>query len=120
VRLLANENFPVETVRELRDHGHDVLWIHSEAPGSPDPDVLDRARQEGRILVTFDKDFGELAFRLGLVSSRGVILFRVRQISPSYVTRLVVAALESRDDWEGHYSVIDEGHIRMVEMPSGA
>ena len=59
MRLLADENIPGDAVAALRATGHDVAWIRIEAPGSPDQDVLSRAQQEGRILLTFDKDFGE-------------------------------------------------------------
>ena len=45
--------------------GHDVAWIRVDAPGSSDRQVLQRALDQGRVLTTFDKDFGELAFRAG-------------------------------------------------------
>jgi predicted nuclease of predicted toxin-antitoxin system len=61
VRLLANENFPGDAVAALRRLGHDVAWVRTDAPGSKDPEVLQRAVQEERVLVTLDKDFGELA-----------------------------------------------------------
>jgi hypothetical protein len=63
MRILADENFPGDAVTALRERGHDVAWIRMDAPGSSDPAVVRRARDEGRLLVTFDKDFGELAFR---------------------------------------------------------
>ena len=78
MRILANENFPGEAVDALRREGHDVVWIRTEAPGSSDKEVLQRAQSELRILVTFDKDFGELAFHLGLPASNGIILFRIQ------------------------------------------
>ena len=62
MRFLANENFPQDAITALRQEKHDVVWIRTDAPGSGDEDVLVRARRESRILVTFDKDFGELAF----------------------------------------------------------
>jgi predicted nuclease of predicted toxin-antitoxin system len=59
VRFLADENVPASTVRALTDAGHDVIWVRISAPGSSDNDVLAQAAREGRILLTFDKDFGE-------------------------------------------------------------
>ncbi len=76
MRLLANENFPGPAVHALRAAGHDVLWARTEMAGQDDPAILLRAQQEQRILLTFDKDFGDLAFRSGLPSDCGVILFR--------------------------------------------
>ena len=65
-RLLADENVPGPAVTALREYGHDVVWMHEEALGTPDPEVLARAQLERRVVVTFDKDFGELAFRAGM------------------------------------------------------
>jgi len=59
MRFLANENFPGPAVTALRAAGHDVVWIRTAAPGSTDRDVLAQAAREERILLTFDKDFGE-------------------------------------------------------------
>jgi predicted nuclease of predicted toxin-antitoxin system len=116
--VLANENFPGEAVKALRARGHDVAWVRTDAPGSTDQDVLARAVSEGRILVTFDKDFGELAFRAGLPASSGVVLFRISPASPSYVAQTAVAVLESRTDWAGRFSVIEEDRVRMTPLPS--
>jgi predicted nuclease of predicted toxin-antitoxin system len=71
MRILANENFPALAIEALRAHGHDVVWMHTDAPGSKDRDVIQRAESENRVLLTFDKDFGELAFRLKLPASSG-------------------------------------------------
>jgi predicted nuclease of predicted toxin-antitoxin system len=59
VRFLANENFPLVAVEALRQQGHDILWIRIEAPGSRDVTVLEMAQAESRIVLTFDRDFGE-------------------------------------------------------------
>jgi hypothetical protein len=73
MRFLANENFPGAAVKALVAAGHDVVWVRIAAPGTTDPDVLAWAAREERILLTFDKDFGELArdrrCRVPLVSS---------------------------------------------------
>ena len=66
--------------------------------------------------MTFDKDFGELAFVRGLRASPGVILFRIRRRSAAFVTRIVVTAIESRADWVGNFSVVEEGQIRMTPL----
>lgn len=118
MRLLANENFPGDAVEALRRRGHDVAWIRTEAPGSTDQQILARAETEARILVTFDKDFGELAFRARLPITSGVILFRISVLSPEHVARVAVNVLESRSDWHGHFSVIEDTRVRMTRLPS--
>ena len=117
MRLLANENFPLDAVEALRTEGHDVAWIREDARGSQDEQMLARAQQEDRILVTFDKDFGELAFRSRLPSSSGVILFRISTPSSRYIAQVAVQALASRTDWAGHFSVVEDQRIRMTPLP---
>lgn len=117
MRLLADENFPAEAVRTLRERGHDVAWVREDAPGSSDRRVLGRAQREGRILLTFDKDFGELAFYAGLPAVCGVILLRIATPSAAHVARVVAAVLESRSDWTGHFSVVEDDRVRMLPLP---
>src|SRR3990172_7966027 len=114
MRILANENFPGDAVNALRNQGHDVAWVRTDAPGTSDAEVLAHAQRENRIVVTFDKDFGELAFRARLPASSGIILFRISAPSPAHVARVAVAALESRTDWAGHFTVVEDSRIRMT------
>jgi len=74
MRFLANENFPGAAVAALDAAGHDVVWVRIAAPGTTDSDVLAWAAREGRILLTFDKDFGELARGSALSPRCGVVL----------------------------------------------
>ena len=117
LRILADEDVPGEAVTALREQGHDVAWMVTAAPGSGDPEVLLRAQAEARVLMTFDKDFGELAFRYGLPASSGVILFRVKTQSSARATALVIGAMQARSDWAGHFSVVEEDRIRMRPLP---
>ena len=113
MRFLANENFPLDAVEALRKQGHDVVWIRTESPGIADPEVLSRAQAEDRILLTFDKDFGELAFRTKLSAFSGIILFRITAPSSTVAAQKVVTAIALRDNWAGHFSVVEDEKIRM-------
>lgn len=117
MRILANENFPRDAVVALRQRGHDVAWIRTDAPGSSDKQVLARAQAEDRILITFDKDFGELAFRARLPASSGIILFRISTPSSTYIAQVATAVLDSRTDWAGHFAVTEDDRIRMTPLP---
>jgi predicted nuclease of predicted toxin-antitoxin system len=119
VRILADENVPGDAVRALERKGHDVAWVAANSPGIDDTEVLELARDEGRVLITFDKDFGELAFRRGLAPPQGIILVRISLTAPEYVSNLILTALESRSDWTGHFSVLEDDHVRMTPLPSG-
>ena len=96
---------------------HDVLWCRSDMAGAKDRDVLARGVAENRILVTFDKDFGELVFHSGLPASSGIILFRIPMASPAYVAQKVLDVLESRSDWAGTFSVVEQDRLRMIRLP---
>lgn len=98
-RFLADENFLGDAVTALREAGHDIVWIRTDAPGSTDRQVLTRAVAERRILLTFDKDFGDLAYRCRLPATCGIVLFRISLPSPSIAVHLIKTILQSRNDW---------------------
>jgi predicted nuclease of predicted toxin-antitoxin system len=70
--FLANENFPLPSVRLLRQAGYDVASVTEDSPGIEDSEVLTRAANEQRVVITFDRDYGELIYRLRLPSPTGV------------------------------------------------
>jgi predicted nuclease of predicted toxin-antitoxin system len=82
MRFLANENFPGTAVAALIAAGHDVVWVRNTAPGMSDQDVLAWATRDERTLLTFDKDFGELARASALPSTCGVVLLRMPMLNP--------------------------------------
>jgi len=113
MRFLANENIPGTAVAALIAAGHDVAWVRNMAPGMSDPDVLAWAKRDERTLLTFDKDFGELARASALPATCGVVLFRMPMPGPGDIGRRLSKLIVSRDDWAGHFSVIEPGRIRM-------
>jgi predicted nuclease of predicted toxin-antitoxin system len=116
VRFLANENFPGDAVTALAAGGHDVAWVRTSAPGMSDAEVLALATREGRVLLTFDKDFGDLARRASLAPNCGVILFRMPMPKPGEVGQQLAKLITARDDWPGHFSVIEPGRVRMRQL----
>lgn len=116
MRFLADENLPAEAVKALRAAGNDVIWIGSDAPGSSDAEVLARAAREQRILLTFDKDFGELARASPLLAECGVILLRIPMPRPDGAGQQLAALIMARDDWAAHFSVIEPGRVRMRRL----
>ena len=82
MRILADENVPGPVVSGLRGAGHDVVWVKEAMPGARDREVLECGRVDARLLVTYDKDFGELAVRSGLPPKSGIVLFRLGGPNP--------------------------------------
>ena len=113
MRFLADENFPGAAVAALEAAGHDVVWVRVSAPGIADADVLAKAQDEGRILLTFDKDFGELVANATVAEPCGIILFRIPPPRSEDATRRLATVLSSRQDWAEHFSVVEAGRVRM-------
>jgi predicted nuclease of predicted toxin-antitoxin system len=113
MRFLADENFPGGAVAALVAAGHDVVSIRTAAPGTKDKDVLAWAVQESRVLLTFDKDFGALAWKAKLPASCGVVLFRIPMPKAGNVGKVLLSRLQERVDWAGHFSVVERARIRM-------
>lgn len=113
MRLLADENLHSGIVAWLRGNGHDVLYAAEILAGESDEVVLRRARDDGRVVVTDDKDFGDLVVHRRL-SAAGVLL--LRQSDPSLAVR--IARLASR--WNeieqrlpGHLVVVSDRKLRV-------
>jgi len=116
MRLIANENFPQHLITALQQAGHDVTWVGDSHRGLADVEILRLAGREERIVATFDKGFGTLAFGAGAPAPAGIILIRIdprrKQLAPR-----VVAALESDCPWAGHLATIESGRIRLRALP---
>jgi predicted nuclease of predicted toxin-antitoxin system len=116
MRFIADENIARSTVERLRAAGHDVEWVLADAPGSSDEQVLARAVSERRIVITADKDFGELAFRRRLPAGSGIVLLRVRGTAAER-TAALLAALEAREEWTGQFAVVERDRVRLTPLP---
>lgn len=97
----------------LRSDGYDVLYVPEMDPGISDDDVLDLATGENAILVTSDKDFGELVFRQGR-AHQGVLLLRLHGLSPAEKGALLSGVVEEHGiRLTRAFSVVDESRIRI-------
>ena len=114
MRLLANENIPLPSVQALRRVGHDVVSISERFPGIPDEEVVRIARAENRIVVTFDRDYGELVFRRGLPVPAGILYLRFSPSMPEEVAAYVLRLVETGIALEGRFTTADRGGVRQV------
>jgi predicted nuclease of predicted toxin-antitoxin system len=112
VRWLADECVAAPLVAFLRAGGHDVLYVAEASGGLSDTDVIALALQEERLLLTEDKDFGDLVFRRRRAVP-GVVLMRIAPESPALKTMRLGAAIERYGEGLfGCYMVIEEGRFR--------
>jgi len=108
----VDESTGIAVVEYLRSAGHDVLAVAETMPQANDPEILARAVSEGRILVTNDKDFGDLVFRSGQ-AHHGVVLLRLHDESAGNRVRVVKAVLEEHAHrLAGHFAVATEAGVR--------
>ncbi|TDI45841.1 MAG: hypothetical protein E2P02_06415 [Acidobacteria bacterium] len=118
MRIIANENVSASVIAGLRAAGDDVLSVRESMRGQSNDAVLARARAERRLVLTHDKDFGELVFRFFLSAPGGVVLQRLAGSDPDSDNRRAIEARQSRTDWAGHFSVVTDDRIRMRALPA--
>jgi predicted nuclease of predicted toxin-antitoxin system len=94
VRWLADECVDAGLVARLRGAGHDVLYMAEVAPAQSDNEVLARAQHDNRLLLTEDKDFGDLVFRRGQPVP-GVVLLRIDSAMQALKSERLAAFSES-------------------------
>ncbi|MGV3719378.1 MAG: DUF5615 family PIN-like protein [Actinomycetota bacterium] len=113
MNLLADENIEQQMVQRLRQDGHTVLYVSEMEPSITDDLVLQRANEHQALLLTGDKDFGELVFRQGLVHL-GVALVRLESLPPETKAELVSQVFTSHAaEMENAFSVISPGRLRI-------
>ncbi len=113
MKLLANENFPKSSVKILKDSGYDIVSVGDEFAGILDSEVIDFANQEHRIILTFDRDYGELIFKKGFRPASGVIYLRWEFFLPEDPGKYLIELFNSKNIlYENTLTVISEDNIR--------
>jgi predicted nuclease of predicted toxin-antitoxin system len=117
VELLADESCAGPVIRALLAAGHDLVVIAEVAKGASDELVMERAFTEGRILITEDRDFGELVYASGSPTA-GIVFVkfhsRARRTKPKAVVE-AIARLGER--LRGGFAVVEPGRVRLAKRP---
>lgn len=117
MRFLADESCDFAVVRALRKAGHDVLAVTEKSPGGEDTEVLQFAVEEQRILITEDKDFGQLVFAQSRPSG-GVIFLRYPSSARRAFPQDVAKSVKQRGNkLEGCFTIIQPGLTRITRIP---
>lgn len=117
MKLLADENFPAPVSTILRQRDNHVLSIAEFMPGATDHQVLDAAVSSGRLLLTLDRDFGDLIFHQHRPRPAGVILFRLTGSTPAQDNRRMTAVLEHVEEFVGAFTTVTDTLIRSRPLP---
>jgi predicted nuclease of predicted toxin-antitoxin system len=113
VTFLADEGVDRQIVARLRDDGHEVAYVAEMSPGVTDEVVLRESTNSASVLITGDKDFGELVFRQRQASA-GVLLLRLSGLPPDRKAFLVSAAVrEHGTELRDAFAVLSPGNIRI-------
>ncbi|MEM6344674.1 MAG: DUF5615 family PIN-like protein [Bacteroidota bacterium] len=116
MKFLADENVDGVLVSILREKAIEVLYVREVAKGIDDVAVLELANTENAILITEDKDFGELVYRLKMIN-RGIILIRLSGLESKekgkYVSQII---LQHSEKFRDAFSVIGVDKIRIRKM----
>ena len=119
MRWLADECVAAPLVMSLRAIGQDVVYVAEATASLEDAEVIAFAMRENRLLLTEDKDFGDLVFRRGL-SVPGVVLMRIYSDNVELKTiRLAATINRYGEELFGRYLVIEEGRFRSRHLRNG-
>jgi predicted nuclease of predicted toxin-antitoxin system len=113
MKFLANENFPFPSIQLLRSNNYSVQSIAEDLPGIKDEKIIEIAVKENLIILTFDKDYGELIFKYSSLNPPDVVFFRYKGKDPLFAGMFLVQLLSDNSiAFEKYFTVIDENNIR--------
>lgn len=110
---------PMGSVRYLRQAGHDIVHLREQGlQRLPDPEILEKAPDGGRVLLTHDLDFGQLLALSG-ATSPSVIVFRLADMRPDSVNRHLDRVLQQAEHEMAQGAVVSvrEGQVRVRTLP---
>jgi len=118
MKLIADENAPRTIVEILRNCGYNLLWIREYRRGMADDEIVRLSIFENRVILTFDKDFGELIYRLRM-NTPGVILVRIanNQIAKE---RILGFLEEYSGKLKGYFTVLTANRIRRRKLSNSS
>ena len=117
MRIVVDESVDGRIIDRLRLAGHDVLAIAQSAPGTPDDRVLATANAAGSVLLTADKDFGELVYRRQMAHC-GVMLLRQAGLPIDVRADVVIAVLSSHaEELASGFTLIAPESVRIRRSP---
>ena len=119
MKFLSDMGISMSTVRSLREDGHDAVHLREQGLARlPDAGIVEKAESEGRVVLTFDLDFGDL-LALSRRNLPSVVIFRLRNQTPSSVTAKLRDVLSQRGRMleEGAIIIVEDARHRIRRLP---
>ncbi len=115
--FLADENIPLSVIEQLRKEGCKIISVTEEFKRSSDKKLLELSSGNRWILITFDKDFGELIYNQNYDKPFGIILLRVTPKSPDYILQILKWLLmQTGISFEGNFMVVSKDKVRTIKI----
>lgn len=115
MKFIANENIPFEVVQKLKNEGYEVLRVDEIKKGMRDDEIIQLSIKEEGILMTFDKDFGELVFKKKK-QVYGIILLKFTPQNVDYIFGIIKKFLDQKIKIKGHFIVIEKEKVRIKKI----
>lgn len=112
MKFLVNENFPITSVNYLRAKNFDILAVAEVLRGGKDSDILDYAVKEERIIITFDRDYGELIYRYRITDCPGIIYLKFTPVTPEQPAEYILNILNQDIELRRKFTVVESQRIR--------
>lgn len=115
--FLADENIPLFVIKQLRKEGFKIISVAEEYAGSRDEKILELSSKNKWIIITFDKDFGELVYKQKYEKPFGIIFLRVPPKSQDYIFHIMKwLLLQTNISFEGNFLVVNESKVRVIKL----
>lgn len=113
MKFIANENIPLKVVQRFQQAGFEFMRIDEIQKGMTDDEVVELAQNKEGVLITFNKDFGELVFKKKIC---GIILLRIKPQGSDYIVGRLQKLLNSGIDLKGKFIILEDDKVRIRDI----
>jgi predicted nuclease of predicted toxin-antitoxin system len=116
MKIIVDESVDYVIARDLQNNGFDISAIIDDSPGISDEDIINKANIEKAIIITADKDFGELTFKMNK-TTKGIILIRLSGLDNQEKSKIVVNGIKKHvENISNSFCVISPTNFRIRKL----
>ena len=116
LKFIVDECVGIHIAKWLKINNYDAISIAEEMPGTKDSIILNQAFSENRIVITSDKDFGDLVFHKKLLHA-GIILLRLQDESPKNKIKVLGSLLNNYyDQISCNFIVVSDSNVKIIKQ----